>query len=74
MHSDTSPNRLRVLAKEPLINLIHSRKVLHVSQEDVHLDHIIDVGTTGVKDGGEVLEALFLPGVSERRGQERRSK
>jgi len=67
MYGNTSSDRLGVLAKEPLIDLIHSRKVLHVSQEDVYFDHIFDVGTSSIKDGGEVLEALFLAPASEGR-------
>lgn len=42
MHSNTSPNGLRLLGKEPIVDFIHGREVLHVGEEDVHFDGVVD--------------------------------
>ncbi len=60
IHRHTSPDRLRVLIKEPLIHLIHSREILHVGEEDVNFDRVVNMRAGCLKDRREVLETLLL--------------
>jgi hypothetical protein len=55
-----SPHRLGVRREEFRIHLVDSSEVLHVRQEHLHHDAVIDRATGGLEDGGEVGEALSL--------------
>jgi hypothetical protein len=52
-------NRLG-LPKRRLIDFIHSRKVLHISQEDIHLDDILQTRPACFQDSGEIMQDLLL--------------
>jgi hypothetical protein len=43
------------------VHRVHIGKVVHVGQEHVDLDHLVDVGAGGFEDVGEVFDALVLP-------------
>ena len=60
MHRNTRPNRLRILAENLRIYLVHSGEILHVGQKDVDFDDVVDGWAGGGQDGGEVREGLFL--------------
>lgn len=42
------------------VDLVHGGKVIHVGEEDVDLDDIVDGGARGLKNGRQVLDALVL--------------
>lgn len=42
------------------IHLVHLGKVVHVGQEHVHLDDIVDGAPGGIEDSGQVLDTLVL--------------
>ena len=42
MHRNTRPNRLRILAENLRIYLVHSGEILHVGQKDVDFDDVVD--------------------------------
>lgn len=42
------------------VNLVHLGKVVHVGEEDVDLDDLLQAGAGGLKNGREVLDALVL--------------
>ena len=52
--------RLWLLGEELIISLVHGGKVVHLGQEDVHLDNIVDAAAGLVEDSREVLEGLTL--------------
>lgn len=54
MHRNTSPARFRLLREEGLIDLVHGGKVLHVGQENIDFDHVVDVASGCFEDLGEV--------------------
>lgn len=65
LSSHTSPARLR-LTPILLVNLIHSREVLHVIEEHIHLDDVVDAGARSFEDCCQVLDALVLSCLSMR--------
>ena len=49
----------RRLVGEPLfIFTVHLGKVLHIDQEDIDLDDLLDATASGLEDGRQVLAAL----------------
>ena len=52
------------LSKVGLVDFIHLGKVRHVGEEDIDLNTLIQAATCGIKDRGEVLDALVLPTIS----------
>lgn len=46
------------------VDFVHLRKVGHIGQEDVDFDRVVDSGTCGLQDRGEILDALVLRLVS----------
>lgn len=42
------------------INLIHRREILHIRDEDVDFDDVVDRGSCSFEDCGEVFDALVL--------------
>lgn len=73
MGSTKAPHsRSRRLDVAPIsaINFIHRSKVIHVREEDVHLDHLVNRGTGAFQYRGQVLDALMLkfPVSDERHG------
>ena len=55
----TNTYRLGILEKA-LVDLVHSRKIPHVGQEDIHLHHVLETRATRGEDGAQVIEDLFL--------------
>lgn len=53
------PARLHI-APVGAVNLIHLGKVVHVGEEDIDLDDIVDVGASLLEDSTEVLDTLML--------------
>jgi hypothetical protein len=60
VHRHTSPARLRLLREKGSVLLIHSSEVLHIGQEDINFDDIIDAAPGCLKNFGEIGECLFL--------------
>lgn len=55
-----------------LVHRVHLGKVVHVGQEHVDLDHLVDVGARRFEDVGEVLDALVLGmSVAVKEGEQR---
>lgn len=54
------PTRL-FLAPVLRVDLVHGREVLHVGEEHVDLDDVIDGRARGLEHVGQVLDALVLP-------------
>ena len=42
------------------IDLVHVGEILHVGEEDVDFDGVVERCAGGFEDGGEVLDALVL--------------
>jgi hypothetical protein len=55
-YADRRPRGIRFL-ELTLVDLIHSRKVLHIRQEHVDFDHIVRTETRCVEDREKILEA-----------------
>ena len=49
------------LSPVSLVYLIHLRKIVHAAQEDVDLDHFLEVGTGFLQNGTKILDAFVLP-------------
>jgi hypothetical protein len=64
INSNTSPDRLGLLTEKAILDFVHSREILHVGQEDIHFNHIVNGGPSGVEDCGEVFEGLFLGSIN----------
>jgi len=60
MNSNTSPARLRLLGEEGIVDLVHGGEVLHVGEEDVDFDHVVDAASCCFEDFGQVGQGLFL--------------
>lgn len=54
MHRNTSPAWLRLLLEKGLIRLIHSSIVLHVGQENVDFDNVINAASCCFEYFGKV--------------------
>lgn len=52
--------RLGVLSEELVVDLVDGGKVLHVVQEDVDLDNILQAASGLLKHSSKVLERLSL--------------
>lgn len=48
------------------IHRVHIGKVIHIGQEHVDLDHLVDIRSCGFEDIGQVLDTLVLVCVSMR--------
>lgn len=59
LHSNTSATRLDI-APVRLVHVVHAREVLHVGQEDVDFENVLQAGFGGFEHGGEVADALVL--------------
>ena len=47
-----------------LVDLVHGGEVVHIGEEDVDLDDVLDGGAGLLEDGRQVLDALVLFQVS----------
>jgi hypothetical protein len=54
MHSNTSPAWLRILREKGFIRLIHGSIVLHVGQENVDFDNVVDAASCCFEYFGQV--------------------
>jgi hypothetical protein len=50
MHCNTGPARFRLLREKGIIRLIHGSEVLHVGQENVDLDNVVDAAPCSFED------------------------
>ena len=55
----TSPRRLHIPPVR-LVHFVHSREMLHIRQENIHLEDSVDRGAGSGEDRGEVKDALVL--------------
>ena len=42
------------------VDLVHGSKVVHVGEEDIDLDDVVNGGASSLQDGSQVLDALVL--------------
>ena len=60
MDGDAGPARLRLLVEDLVVDHVDGSKVVHVRQEDVHLDDIVDAASGGLENGSQVGQRLGL--------------
>jgi hypothetical protein len=60
MNSDTSPARLRFLVEYFIIDHVDGSKVIHVRQEYVDFDDVVDAASGRIQNGAEIGQGLSL--------------